>query len=62
MRLVALDHFVAHNVIKERRKIYKEKKKDYISVLQLFSVVKIQRSWRAKKEVSKTRLRVLLNH
>lgn len=62
MRLVAFDHFVAHNVIKERRKIYKEKKKDYISILQLFSVVKIQRSWRAKKEVSKTRLRVLLNH
>ena len=61
MRCVALDHFLARDVVKERKIIYAKKKRDWIYMREEFYAFKIQQSWRATKEVSKTRLKIQLH-
>ncbi len=62
MQLVALDHFIAHDVVQERRKINEEKKQDLSCIVKEYSATKIQRCWRAKVAILKwkTKLKIKL--
>jgi hypothetical protein len=62
LKRVALDYFLAFDVVKERRIIFQEKKIDLKKRRKNFAASKIQMNWRAKKEVSRTKLRVRLHH
>lgn len=61
LRLVAFDHFLANNVVNTRREIFHEREKDLERKMQSFSAIKIQTSWRARKQLSKTKFQLKLN-
>lgn len=61
MRQVSMDNFMAQEVVQIKRQIAAEKKLDLSRLRREHSASRIQRIWRARKQLSKTRMRILLN-
>ena len=61
LKKVVLDHFLAYEVVKERRTILEAKKRNLNHEMENFAALKVQISWRAKKTLSRTRLMVRLH-
>ena len=60
LKRVALDYFLAIDVVQERRVIFEERNHDFVLSMKEFAAFKVQKWWQAKKEVSRTRLRLVL--
>lgn len=58
MKMIVIEQIKVCELVKERRYIFKEKKRDEKNRIQNFAAISLQRFWKSRKQVSKTHFRV----